>query len=348
MATDSFEEEIERAHEELADEDGNPIDSEEEIEDEVAGTEEPEAEEAEESEETAEDGEEPDEGGESDQPTAENDEELLPPHTWPGEWKEQFNALPAEAKQVMLKMNSDMVKGFSQKMGQLGRQKRELDGLQRSVQPHMERLQRAGETPETVIQKLLSWDAHLKQHGAQGFADMAKAYGFDLAQAQPDQQEYMTPAERTMKQELDQLKAAVQGTQGQFQQSQQAAQMQQRQIAEAQAGRVLADFVNEKDPDGKPSHPYVERVAPVMVGLMQTGQAQDLKSAYDMAVWANPETRTALEKRRQAEAAKANKRKVEKVRKASKAGITSKSSGKGDSAKSFADEVEALYEKKTA
>ncbi len=348
MADTTFEQEIDEKHRELANEDGDFLDDLDEIEGEVDETDEPEETEQEESS----DGEEAEETEEVVSETEEED--LLAPHTWPGEWKETFTKLPADAKKVMLRMNSDMVNGFSQKMGQLGRMKRELDGLQKSVQPHMDRLQRAGISPEIAIQRALQWDAYIEQNGAKGLMEYAKAKGLDPGQlSQTGQEEYLTPTERQMKQELDSLRQAHQQMQQFVQHQNQTTQQQSLAQRAAHANRVLHDFVNEKNPDGKPAHPLVSNestaplVAPFMADLIQTGKARDLKQAYDMAVWAIPETRQILERQRSKANSEANKRKVDSVRRASKAGITSKSPGKQKS-DTWDDEVDALLRKQSA
>ena len=56
--------------------------------------------------------------------------------------------------------------------------------------------------------------------------------------------------------------------------------------------------------DGSPKHLYFENVRPLMSAFFANGQAKDLEQAYEMACWANPEVRAALqaEQQRSAEA----------------------------------------------
>lgn len=295
---------------------------------------------------------EPGEVGEIDQPeakTPESDEPLIAPKTWPEEWKNTFNSLPAEAQKVLSQMNKDMVNGFNRRMGQMASRERELSGLQKSIQPHMDRLQRAGMNPEVAIQRALAWDAHIAQNGPKGILEMAQAYGIDpqaLTQG-TGQQEYMTPTERSLQQKLDDMQRQLMGTQAQFQNQSREAQQRQRLLREENANRAIQGFMHAKDPSGKPLHPHFEHLAPMMTRLLQSQVAQNMDQAYEMAASLDPDVKAARERARQAAERKANERKVEQVRKASNAGITSKSTGR-NSNKSFEDEVAAEYRKRTA
>lgn len=243
----------------------------------------------------------------------------LPPHTWPAEWKETFNKLPPEAQALALRQNELMERGFQEKMGKLGRKGRELDSIERSVKPHLERLQRAGISPDVAIQRALGWDAYIAEHGPRGLVDMARAYGFDPAAMQPQREEvYLTPTERQMRQQLEEMQRKL----DEFgQQSRDTTQQQQerwqREREDAVAGQLHA-FMSETDPtSGQPKHPYLPHVQHVMARLINGRVATSLEEAYDMAVRLNPDIQAALE--RQA-ALTTGARKVDEVRAASNAG----------------------------
>lgn len=273
-------------------------------------------------------------------------EDHLAPHTWPAEWKETFNKLAPEAKAISLQMNAFMEQGFQKKMGMLGKKGRELDSIERAVKPHMDRLHRAGLAPEIAIQRALAWDLHIQQNGAQGLADMAKAYGFDPAQIQPQgEQEYMTPTERSLKKQLEAVLQQVNGfqqNQNQWTQQQQEAWQRQQ---EDWAVNTLQQFVTATDPSGKPLHPHVPRLQGMMARLINSRLAGSLDEAYEMAENLDPETRAA--RQRQAAMSQADVGKVEQVRKASNvgSGIVTKPTVQGGKMKEE-DFLAAEYSKK--
>lgn len=55
-------------------------------------------------------------------------------------------------------------------------------------------------------------------------------------------------------------------------------------ISEMMAKKDLHDFVNSVGADGKKTYPHYEEVKATMDGLLRTGLAQDLKSAYETAL----------------------------------------------------------------
>ena len=252
---------------------------------------------------------------------------LIAPHTWPQELKDQFKELPDGAKQILIKQNDNMNAAFTKAMTGVAEMKRGAEGMHRAVSAHTDRLARAGINPETAIQRSLAWDAHLQKDPEQGIRDMAVAYGVDLGKvAAPQEQptQYMTPTERKLYQDNQQVKAQLE----QFgQQTQQWTRYQQAQAYKARqdnAGRMLDEFMNATDDDGNQLHPFIEHCAPMMQEAIESGKVGNLQEAYDYAVFKTPEVRTALEKRRQAAKLKGKKRQVAKAKRASGSGIVRK------------------------
>ena len=64
---------------------------------------------------------------------------------------------------------------------------------------------------------------------------------------------------------------------------------QQRAVSEARAN--LTQFADEKGPDGQPLHPHFENVKIYMGRLMAADPDLDLKGAYEIAVYRDPELR---------------------------------------------------------
>jgi hypothetical protein len=95
-------------------------------------------------------------------------------------------------------------------------------------------------------------------------------------------------------------------------------QTQQQSYEQASTQSFIDQFAAETDASGNPAHPHFETVRSVMGSLISSGNATDLKSAYEAAVYANPELRQEELKRVAASQSQA-KVKTEAVQKAKKA-----------------------------
>ena len=276
------------------------------------------------------------------------EEALLAPHTWQDEWKDGFNSIQDRAmQQAILDQNANMNKAFTDKMTNVAELRRDLDGIKGAMQPHMERLQRAGITPDVAVQRSLAWDAHIQQNPAQGIMDMAKAYGVDLSatiQSQTESDQYLTPMERQLRQDGQAQAQSVQQLQQQMVQWNDHQQRQEWQGRQQNAYAMLDTFMNAKDDSGNRLHRYIEHVDHRMTQLVQENNL-GLEAAYSLATSESPEIQAAQTKSRQAAQVKATKDKAEKVRKASRSGIVGKSSGKGPKAPMSTEQlVSAAYE----
>jgi hypothetical protein len=126
---------------------------------------------------------------------------------------------------------------------------------------------------------------------------IAQRFGADITQftgqqAQPDgQQEFMPQIEQYVQQLVSPHLQRIQS----WEQSQQTAQQQQQQQMQQETMSQIEAFQNATAEDGSPKHVYFENVRPLMSSYFASGQAQTLDQAYEMACWANPEVRAALQ-----------------------------------------------------
>jgi hypothetical protein len=269
------------------------------------------------------------------------------PHTWPKEWKDNFNNLPPEQRQEMLELNHQMNSGFTQKMEAMALERKGLDGVRNAMTPHQNRLERAGISPEVAVQRSLAWDAHIQNNPQQGILDMARAYGVDLSQAIPSAQEqYLTPTERAIQAQVQGTNQSVQQIQAEVQQWREQQQASEFGVRQQNAHAMLNEFMNAKDGSGNPLHPFIEHAAGRMTHYIQTGAAGNLDEAYEMAAAIDPEIKAARARTRQTQTVLSGKRKVDKVRRASHSGIVGKTSGKGPKVERTTEEqVSAAYDK---
>lgn len=215
---------------------------------------------------------------------------------------EAFAKSSPEVQAAFIRRSEEMHRGFEQFRGkaQFG------EAMERVIAPYMPVIQQAGVTPDQAVAHLLRAETALRtgtpEQKQQYFAQLARDYGVDLGQtAEFAANQPQVPQEvYAMQQELQQMRAFVQ-------QQNQAREWQEREQLNSDIARFASD----------PAHTHFEEVRSEMAGLLQAGLAPDLKSAYEMAIYANPAVRTKLLAEQQAKAEEA--RRAEATQKAREA-----------------------------
>jgi len=279
--------------------------------------------------ETAEEEESAEEAIEVEEPTAEAEEELDPtveeeyneaaPERWPDEIKEAYSSLPPAARRAMLEgVFKPMQRQYTQSTQEIAGMKQTLGPMIQQMDQYSNDFQRMGIDPQDAFRRQMAWAAHFARVGPeQGLQDMSAAYGLDQQPAGQQEEEYLTPVERAMRQEIGELRETVnQGQQHtERQQYDQQQNAQQQYVQQVQGG--LQTFINEQN-DGSPAHPHIEKVAPAMAGLIRGGLVNkadeygqpvpirdQVAQAYAMACDLDPSIRTAIPRKRQVARAKA-------------------------------------------
>ena len=243
------------------------------------------------------------------------------PERWPEEMRTIYNKLPPEARQMMMEqVYKPMQRTYTQTTQELANMRKAVEPLLQSLNQHRNDFERMGVSPEEAFRTQMAWAAHFAKVGPkQGVADMAAAYGEGApAGAAGQEEEYLTPVERQMKAQIEELKSTVAGAGQQVQHTLSEAQKQhhfQTQYGEVQ--KSLQPFISEQK-DGKPAHPHIEKVAPAIVGLLKGGliprvddfgtpipYRDQMAKAYQMACNLNPSIRTAASGKKQVGLAKA-------------------------------------------
>lgn len=244
-----------------------------------------------------------------------------PPERWPAEMKEAYMGLPAAAKKMVLeKVFKPMQRTYTQSTQELAQMRATLDPMLQAMQQHGDQISQMGGDPAEAFRRQMAWAAHFARVGPeQGIADMQSAYGLQAGgQESVPSDEYMTPVERAMKARLDQMEQHL----GQQQQGiSEYAQQQQQQALQARAQSIrneLQTFAGEME-NGKPAHPYIEKVGHAMAGLIRGGLVekfdeygspipvrQQITQAYSLACQMDPSIKTVSPRssQRQVEAAK--------------------------------------------
>ena len=134
------------------------------------------------------------------------------------------------------------------------------------------------EIPNDVVQNLLNAQAILQRNPKEGIEWLKKSYGVDEKQPLPAEEDiYVDPDVRKLKEEIRQLR-----DQGEQQLRNADNERQRAMFAE------ISQFKDKVDEKGDLLHPHFQTVQGVMSGLLQSGRASDLESAYEQAVWSVP------------------------------------------------------------
>lgn len=209
------------------------------------------------------------------------------PQSWGANVKGKWGELPNEVRSEILKREQDIHKMLTSHDGDL-RMGREMKDV---ISPYIPHIQAAGSTPAQTVSSLLNTVYRLQtgdqQTRAAIVAQIAQDYGVELDALQ-SQNEYVDPTIAQLQQEIQQLKqqANPQVIQNQLQQQLESVKVQEQ----------VRAFASD------PANVYYEQVKPIMATLLGNGQAADLKEAYEMACYANPQIRSSLELAKKAEA----------------------------------------------
>jgi hypothetical protein len=207
----------------------------------------------------------------------------LPPSTFTPEGKAEFmKASPALQKEI-LKREQDMMRGIEQYREAANTAER----VQRAFSPYMATINSLGVTPEVAIQHLLTADHKLRygspHEKAAELGRIAQQFGVDIGQLSTEQ-----PA----------VDPTVQALQSKINQLEQYLNQQTTQAQTAEQQFVKSEISKF---ESNPENLYFNDVRGHMGALLNSGQATDLKDAYDKACWANPQIREILQRQQNEE-----------------------------------------------
>jgi hypothetical protein len=258
---------------------------------------------------------EPDEANDDDEAEDEPAEaaelEALPaPNHWPKDFAAKFEALEAPAQHMFMQRYKDLEGDYTKKTQAIAKYKKRQDAFDEIMAPFKSQFERAGMDDVGAVRQLLAAHDYLRKDPANAINWLASQYGVDIGAIGNDpalEDEFADPQVKALQQQVAQLTGFIQNQQ-----------TQQQSYEQASTQSFIDQFAAETDASGNPAHPHFETVRSVMGSLISSGNATDLKSAYEAAVYANPELRQEELKRVAARQSQA-KVKTEAVQKAKKA-----------------------------
>jgi len=207
------------------------------------------------------------------------------PNTWTPQAQAKFATLDPIIQAEVERREADFHKGIEQY-----KQKAQFsDIIEKTITPFMGTINALNITPDVAIKELLQAD-HKLRYGSQQekqsyFAELAQAYGVDLGQVQPIQQQQIDPRVQTLQQRLNEIENR----------DRQRTMLEQQQEART-LNSEIAKFASD------PAHSHFEELRNDMAELLQAQLATSLQDAYEQASWRNHATRAALIAEQQAAA----------------------------------------------
>lgn len=253
-------------------------------------------------------GEEPegeaDPGNEPDEvPEDEPGEAIEPPEHWSEGDRETFSSLPKEGQEFLLRRHREMEADYTRKTSEIAPIRKALEPFRPAMEQYGLNEAQAIGTITQAAQQFWNYQNQLQTQPQEAIRAIAAQFGIEL-----EGDAYADPDLKSLRQELNETKQQL----AQFQQSQFQTQQQSLQSQ-------IEEFAKD--------HPHFETLRAEMGALMQAGRAKGLEEAYEMAKWANPETRQKILDEQKAEAKKKaeaeRKAKADKAKKAS-VGVRSK------------------------
>jgi hypothetical protein len=257
------------------------------------------------------------------------------PERWTQEMKDAYQKIPPEARKLMVEnVFKPMQRQYTENTTALSQMKEQITPVLKIMEEYSGAFKDGGANPVDAIRRQTAWAAHFEKVGAeQGMADMAKSFGVENVTGGQAQEEYLTPTERRLKSDLDNVNQKLdRQTQTAANQNDQA----QQEAAQRRYNEVhgeLRSFIGEQK-DGKPLHPHVEQVAPQIAKLLKSGlvtrsdefgQAvpyrDQFAQAYKMACDMTPSIRSAI-------TPNARQRQVDKAKAAQNVGVVTTMSSK--------------------
>lgn len=242
------------------------------------------------------------------------EEEISAPQSWSGLQRDNWNKIPAETRKYILQREEEAHKALTKhdEDRNFGKSLKDI------ANPYIPVIQSEGGTVEGAFKDLLNTAYVLRTGQPQQKAEIIRStmqqFGIDPQMVMSNQQQPMNPMQ------------VQQMVQQQWQTHEQKLQQQQEEQQLAELNKEIQAF------SSNPENVYFNDVRETMIPLLESGQAQTLDEAYQLAIWANPNTRAALLEKQEKEQTQEKRKKVE-AKKTAASSVTG-SPGKTNSKKS--------------
>jgi hypothetical protein len=206
------------------------------------------------------------------------------PQSWSAAERAHWEKIPAEVQAVIARREEEAHRGITT----LGQDAAFGKKLKDVISPYLPIIRAEGGDEAGAVRDLLQTAYTLRTANPEQkigiFRHLAGQFGVDLAVAAQGAPQ-VNPELQSLRQELAQIKGHLSG-----------AEQQQHQQVQEQAQDIIEAFAAD------PKNEFYDQVKPLMAHLLVAGQAKDMQEAYDMACHANPDVRSTILTRQQADA----------------------------------------------
>jgi len=233
-------------------------------------------------------------------------EPVIPPASLTAEEKAQWKAWNKDVQRYIARREKERDSGLTRKMMELSQKGRYYDSFRKTVEPHLEHLQRAGVDPHVAYNRMLAWHNAMQQNPQQAAVQFLRSYGLTpnhLGQAPQGGQPAPQMHQPQVPPEVMQRLQRAEGILHRYQQTE-VQRMYESADSEAKA------WLDEKNEKGDLLRPYAkelqDEMAPVVAALKAASpkaqNASILNKAYRAVLDDHPEITEAIEKQKEAKA----------------------------------------------
>jgi hypothetical protein len=200
---------------------------------------------------------------------------LEAPKNWTEDVKKVFNTLPAESQEFMIKRDKEMTSDYTKKTQELAEQRKNIEALDKVLQPARQTINATGIGEAEYISRLLNADNALRTNPKMALRQLAQGYGIDLSSMNEESESWNDPDPQYA--QLLQQNQQIMSELNNFKQ-------QNIQSTVAQTEQTVEQFSMKTNTDGKLMHPHFDKVRVKMGNLIDAGEAKGLDEAYTKAV----------------------------------------------------------------
>ena len=200
---------------------------------------------------------------------------LEAPKNWSDDVKKVFNTLPRESQEFMIKRDKEMTSDYTKKTQDLAEQRKNIEALDKVLQPARQNIQATGIGEAEYISRLLNADQALRTNPKMALRQLAQGYGINLSSLEDESESWNEPDPQIA--QLMQQNQQIMAELNQFKQ-------QNMQSTVAQTEQTVEQFSTKTDANGNLLHPHFDKVRVKMGNLIDAGEAKGLDDAYAKAV----------------------------------------------------------------
>ena len=200
---------------------------------------------------------------------------LEAPKNWSDDVKKVFDTLPAESQEFMIKRDKEMTSDYTKKTQDLAEQRKNIEALDKVLQPARQNIQATGIGEAEYISRLLNADQALRTNPKMALLQLAQCYVINLSYLEDESESWNDPDPQYA--QLMQQNQQIMAELNQFKQ-------QNMQSTVAQTEQTVEQFSTKTDAEGKLVHPHFDKVRVKMGNLIDAGEAKGLDDAYAKAV----------------------------------------------------------------